>query len=115
MKKEKNIEVERNIDVKKSTKKDKNSYGSRIDILREEFNLSNLEVDGMKEFLENPVLNRKGVSIGDAIGTIIETDKLNIRQKMALSYSMGMFQAEKNIIRASMIPNMIPDMPGSGG
>lgn len=120
MKKEKNVETEKNIgaernmDVEKSTKKDKGPYDARIDFLQEEFNLSNLEADGMKKFLESPTFNKKSASMKDVLNNIIETDKLNVRQKMALSYSIGMFQVEMKMIRMPIIPDMM-HMRGLGG
>ncbi len=114
MKNEKNIEAEMKIDVEKSTKKDKGSYDARIDFLRKEFDLSNLEADGMKKFLENPTFNKKSASMKDVLNNIIETDKLNVRQKMALSYSIGMFQVERNMIRMPIMPDMM-HMHGLGG
>lgn len=120
MKMEKNREVERNIGSEKSTKKNKSPYDSRIDFLQEEFGLSNQEVDGMKEFLEDPAFSKKKRTMREVLDTITDTDRLNIRQKMALSYSIGMFQAENNltkipVIKMPIIPYVIPDMPGSGG
>lgn len=111
----KGVEVEKNTETKKNVKKDKNPYDARIDSLQREFSLSDLEVDGMKKFLGNPAFNKKKATIRDVLDTIIETDKLNVRQKIALSYSIGMFQVERNVVRVPMIPDMIPDMPRSGG
>lgn len=111
----KGVEVEKNAETKKNVKKDKNPYDARIDSLQREFSLSDLEVDEMKKFLGNPAFNKKKATIRDVLDTIIETDKLNVRQKIALSYSIGMFQVERNVVRVPMIPDMIPDMPRSGG
>lgn len=115
VKKEKNMKNENNVYMEKSTKKDKNPYNARIDLLRAEFSLSNLDVDGMKRFLESPTFNKKNATARDLLNTIIDTDKLNVRQKMALSYSIGMFQVENNVIRVPMILDMTPGMTGSGG
>lgn len=115
MKKEKNIEAEKKTGVEKSTKKDKNPYDARINLLQKEFSLSNLEIDEMKKFLGSATFTKKKTTIKDVLDTIIETDKLNIRQKIALSYSIGMFQVERNILQVPIIPDMMHNMPGSGG
>lgn len=115
MKKDKSMENKKSVENKKNAKKDKDAYDARIDFLQEEFSLSDSEVSDMKKFLEHPTFDKKKATIRDVLNNIIDTDKLNIRQKIALSYSIGMFQVERNIIRVPMMPPIIPDMPGAGG
>lgn len=88
-------------------KKEQKNY-TRMEIIKEEFNLSATEVDEIQKFLSRPeLLGNKNVTLRYIIESIIETDDLNSRQKVILAYSIGIFQMERGIER-NVMPIFVP-------
>ena len=83
-------------------------YSSRIEVIKEEFDLSDSEVEEMEKFLSRPELIDRCATFKDILEDIIKTDILNDRQKVAFAYSIGMFQMERDFMRMPIIPT--PDM-----
>lgn len=90
-------------------KKEKYKRGTRIDKLKDEFNFSDSEIDKIKKFLDSTIIEKE-ISFRDVLDIIIDTDELSIKQKVALSYSIGIFQTERSVVQIPIMSNM----PGSG-
>lgn len=79
-------------------KKESKEYNTRIDVIKDTFNLSDSDMNQIQQFLSRPeLLRNKNVTIKHIIESVINTDELNDRQKIVLAYSIGMFQVERDI------------------
>lgn len=62
---------------------------SIIDEIQEELNLSDLEMEGIANFTK---LDGEYFEIEDVLNKIVQDENLNVKQKVALSHTLGMFR-----------------------
>ena len=66
---------------------------NKMELLQEEFHMSNSEVDGLTKFIESSMNN-------DVLGLLeemMEYKNLNIRQKVAFAHMLGIFRIEESM------------------
>lgn len=77
------------------SREEKDEYETRMDIMQEEFSMSDLEVSGILEFMHTLP---KDMCPKDVLEEMIKSENLNIRQKVAFSHSLGILRAEEYIV-----------------
>lgn len=70
--------------------KEYKQYNSRKEWMQAEFNFSNEEVEGLDKFLSG----RESGLVSEFLRSIMETECLNNRQKVVISFMMGRFVQE---------------------
>lgn len=81
--------VERQVEEKKDYDRPRN----KMELLQEEFHMSNAEIEGLIKFIESSMNN-------DVLGLLeemIEYKNLNIRQKVAFAHTLGIFRIEESM------------------
>ena len=64
---------------------------SRLTIIKEEFGLSDLEVEGITAFIKTIP---RDTEMKDVLEELIKCENLNIRQKVVFSHAIGIFRSE---------------------
>lgn len=66
-------------------------YNSRKEWMQSEFNFSDKEVEGLDRFLSG----RENGLVSEFLRSVMETEDLNNRQKVVISFMMGRFVQER--------------------
>ncbi len=80
-------------------------YNSRKEWMQAEFNFSDEEVEGLDKFLSC----RESGLVSEFLRTVIDTDDLNNRQKIIISFMMGRFVQDTMTEQMKSIERSIAD------
>ena len=80
-------------------------YGSRKEWMQTEFNFSDKEVEGIDKFLSG----RESGLVSEFLRIVMETEDLNNRQKVVVSFMMGRFVQETITEQMKSIERSIAD------
>ncbi len=75
-----------------------NNGKSRISQIQKEFNMSDLEMDGISKFTSSLP---NDISVPDVLEELIKYEDLNMRQKVAFAHMLGIFRVETGTYRNS--------------
>jgi len=64
---------------------------SRMEQIQEEFKMSDFEVDEIYKFISSL---KEDMTVLEALEKLIESNNLNVRQKVAFSHVLGIFRVE---------------------
>jgi len=97
--KEKDKEINENEKDKEKDKEinenENEAFQSRIDKLQEEFGMSDIEIDEIRNFIST--LPRY-IYMSEIIEELVRCDDLDVRQKVIFAHTLGIFRTEKSLV-----------------
>ncbi len=75
-------------------RKSKSGYATTsrvVDQIQKEFNMSDLEMEGIANFT---ISASECIDIPEVLEKLIQDENMNVRQKVALSHTLGMFRTD---------------------